>query len=128
MNKLIRFVGVGCVGAVCDYGTRTLLLHLGVIGVLARAGSYIVGSVVAYYLNSYVTFDGDRSAAEKRRAAVVYLFCFGAAVLVDFLCRRQLDSLPHYRFWAWFVSQAVATVLNFLLQNFWVFRAGRLSY
>ena len=59
---------------------------------------------------------------------MVYLVCLDAAVLVGFLLRRQLDSLPHYRFWAWFVSQAVATVLNFLLQNFWVFRAGRLSY
>lgn len=58
---------------------------------------------------------------------MVYLVCFDAAVLVDFLLRRQLDSFPHYRFRAWFVSQAVATVLNFLLQNFRVFRAGRLS-
>lgn len=121
-KKMVRFVAVGCVGAACDYGTRSLLLHLGVIGVLARAGSYIVGSVVAYYLNSYFTFGGDRSAREKQRATVVYVVCFLAAVLVDFLFRRQVDHLPHFHFWAWFVSQAVATVLIFLLQNFWVFR------
>lgn len=68
-----------------------------------------------------------RPSREKRRTAVVCLVCLDAAVLVGFLLRRQLDSFPHYRFWAWFVSQAVATVLNFLLHNFWVFRAGRLS-
>ncbi|MBF4552544.1 GtrA family protein [Corynebacterium sp. DSM 45110] len=122
MKKLARFVAVGCVGAICDYATRELLLHLGVIGWVARACSYIVGSIVAYYLNSHFTFGGDRSSQEKLRAAAVYLFCFLAAVLTDFLFRRHLSDIPHYLFWAWFVSQGVATTLNFLLQNFWVFQ------
>ena len=106
-----------------DFGTRTLLLNLGVIGFVARACSYIVGSTVAYYLNSFFTFQGDRSGAEKARAAVVYTICFLTAVVVDALMRNWGTDLPHILFWSWFVSQAVATVLNFVLQNTWVFRA-----
>lgn len=33
-----------------------------------------------------------------------------------------MPSMPGILFWSWFVSQGVATTLNFLLQNFWVFR------
>ena len=121
-RKLVIFTLVGVVGACFDFGTRTLLLNLGVIGFVARACSYIVGSTVAYYLNSFFTFQGDRSRAEKARAAVVYTVCFIAAVLVDALMRLSATELPHILFWSWFVSQAVATVLNFVLQNTWVFR------
>lgn len=122
-RKIGAFTLVGVVGACFDFGTRTLLLNLGVIGFAARACSYIVGSTVAYYLNSFFTFQGDRSGAEKARAAVVYTICFLTAVVVDALMRNWGTDLPHILFWSWFVSQAGATVLNFVLQNTWVFRA-----
>ncbi len=57
-KKIGAFTLVGVVGACFDFGTRTLLLNLGVIGFVARACSYIVGSTVAYYLNSFFTFQG----------------------------------------------------------------------
>ncbi|KAB1504368.1 GtrA family protein [Corynebacterium sp. 320] len=121
MKKILTFTLVGIVGAFFDYGTRTLLLHVGVLGFLARGCSYIVGSTVAYYLNSYFTFNGNRSRTEKARAAAVYCLCFTAAVLVDLAIRKQFPEVPHVLLWSWVFSQAVATVLNFLLQNFWVF-------
>ncbi|WP_367620302.1 GtrA family protein [Corynebacterium sp.] len=121
-RKILRFGTVGVVGAVVDFSTKALLYALGVPEPLARAGSYIVGSTVAYYLNSHVTFNGERTRAEKTRAAVSYLLCFSAAVLVDHLVGIIVPTLPNVFFWSWFVSQGVATVLNFLLQNFWVFR------
>lgn len=121
-RKILRFGMVGVIGAVVDLSTRTLLLHLGAPGVFARGGSYIVGSTVAYYLNSYLTFSGERSPAEKARAATSYVICFAAAVLVDWFIGHVFPTMPGVLFWSWFVSQGVATTLNFLLQNFWVFR------
>lgn len=111
-------------GALFDYGTRTLLLHLGIPGFTARGCSYIVGSVVAYYLNSFYTFDGNRSASEKYRATVVYLFCFVVAVVFDFTVRKLFPNASHILFISWFISQAAATLCNFTLQNFWVFRSS----
>lgn len=126
LRKITRFTLVGVVGAVADFGTRTLLLALGVPATVSRGGSYIVGSTVAYYLNSAVTFGGDRSRAEKLRAAASYVLCFCTAVLVDKLSRALLPELfPELAYVveiSWVVSQAAATALNFLLQNFWVFR------
>ncbi|PRQ11895.1 hypothetical protein C1Y63_04350 [Corynebacterium sp. 13CS0277] len=119
-TQLIRFVIVGLISACVDYGSRTLLLHV-VTPMAARAGSYILGSTCAYILNSFFTFSGERSKAEMLRAAASYVFCFIAAVGVDAIVRTVYDG--NYRmFLAWFFSQAVATVLNFLLQRNWVFQ------
>ncbi|AZA08294.1 GtrA family protein [Corynebacterium pseudopelargi] len=123
--KASTFFIIGIVGAFSDYGTRALLLDLGVLAALARAGSYIVGSTVAYYLNSFFTFAGDRSLVEKARAASVYCCCFGLAVAVDALLRHGFPETQHILFWSWFFSQACATIVNFLLQNYWVFAHRR---
>lgn len=125
LKKLLRFTLVGIVGAVIDYSVRTLLLALGMPGVVARAGSYIVGSTAAYYLNSWVTFDGQRDTKEKTRAAVSYLLCFLTAVGVDWVVRAGFGDSKQVLLASWVVSQACATALNFLLQAFWVFRSGR---
>ena len=76
LKKGINFTLVGVVGAIFDYGTRFILLQFGVPAFIARGSSYIVGSIVAYYLNSFFTFKGDRSAAEKTRATISYIVCF----------------------------------------------------
>lgn len=123
--KGLKFTGIGVFGALIDFGTRQLMLYLGVWPFAARGISYIVGSTFAYYANSFLTFGGDRSAAEKARAAITYVVCFCTAVLVDFGWRHGFARMPHVLFWSWFFSQAAATVLNFGLQNLWVFRAHR---
>lgn len=122
LRKISTFILVGVMGAFSDYGTREILLSFGALGFVARGCSYIVGSTVAYYLNSYFTFEGNRSRSEKLRAMLAYCVCFVSAVLVDLLLRERFSELPHILFISWFASQAVATVLNFTLQNFWVFK------
>ena len=124
LKKGINFTLVGVVGAIFDYGTRFILLHFGVPAFIARGSSYIVGSTVAYYLNSFFTFKGDRSAAEKTRATISYIVCFCTAVLVDLIVRHTMADVPHVLTISWVISQAAATILNFSIQNLWVFRAA----
>ena len=116
---------MGIFGAVTDYAVRYVLLDFGAWPVAARAASYAVGSIVAYYLNSFVTFNGRRSVEEKARAASVYAACFAVAVSVDFIVRNLFPSVNHVLFWAWFVSQGCATVVNFSMQKYWVFAHSR---
>lgn len=122
LRKVACFAAVGAISAVVDYGSRFLLLEVGILAFTARGISYILGSTVAYYLNSFFTFQGNRSRAEKGRALVTYALCFAAAVTVDFLVRFFFPDLPYVMTIAWFVSQAATTALNFLAQNLWVFR------
>ncbi|WPF66052.1 MULTISPECIES: GtrA family protein [unclassified Corynebacterium] len=120
--NLWRFLLVGVFSALCDYGSRAALLWLGVGFAPSRAGSFIVGSTVAYLLNSMVTFSGKRNPAEVLRAGVAYGASFGTAVAVDALCRAFLYSGSWAITAAWVTSQACATTLNYLLQSRWVFR------
>lgn len=122
-RRVFSFTLVGVLAAGVDFGTLWLLLQLGLIPPLSRAGSYVAGSTFAYYLNSYVTFSGNRSPAEKTRAAVSYLVCWSLAVGVNSLFRWWFDSMDNLVFWAWFVSQGCATCVNYLLQRLWVFRS-----
>lgn len=50
-------------------GTMHFLETSGANALISRAISYILGSLFAYYTNSFVTFSGNRSAAEKLRAS-----------------------------------------------------------
>lgn len=122
LRKLTSFVLVGTVGAVVDFSIRSLLLYLSFPATLARGGSYISGSTVAYYLNSYFTFNGVRSRTEKLKAASSYVVCFLSAVITDYIIRANFGEDRDILFLSWFFSQAVATSLNYILQNFWVFR------
>lgn len=126
-KKLISFILVGVIGAICDYGLRYILLDSGISPFAARGLSYIFGSVVAYYLNSFFTFHGTRSAQEKTRALLTYTACFSAAVLCDLLVRNLFPSLPYVMTISWIVSQGVATFLNFSIQNLWVFSSTKNS-
>lgn len=124
LQKILKFGIVGIIGAFCDYGSRSLLLLIGINPTVSRASSYIVGSAVAYTINSYYTFDGERSHAEKIRAATSYIVCFACAVIVDHYVRLEAPNHEHVLILSWVLSQGVATLLNFLLQNFWVFKAS----
>nr|WP_255712222.1 GtrA family protein [Corynebacterium sp. ACRPQ] len=55
----------------------------GANALIGRAISYILGSLFAYYANSFVTFSGNRSTTEKLRALIVYTACLIMAVLVN---------------------------------------------
>lgn len=72
----------------------------------ARAISYILGSLFAYYANSFVTFSGNRSTTEKLRAFIVYTACLIMAVLVNKLARIPLADFEHTVFLSWVISQA----------------------
>lgn len=122
IKSILSFTLVGVLAAGVDFGSLWLLLQLGLIPPISRAGSYVAGSTFAYYLNSYVTFSGNRSSAEKGRAIVSYLICWSLAVGVNSLFRWGFGSMDDLVFWAWFVSQGCATCVNYLLQSFWVFR------
>ncbi|WP_083878289.1 GtrA family protein [Corynebacterium ciconiae] len=82
--------------------------------------SYVAGGSFAYALNSKFTFSGHKSLAEIRKAAISYFLCFSVAVLVD-LISRGVCTGSYFLLVSWVVSQGAATVINFLLQNVWVF-------
>lgn len=120
-KRILLFCVVGTAGAAADFGTRSVLLALGLNPAVSRGISFVVGSSLAYSLNSRFTFAGNRSAREKGRAVLVYLICFLIAIVADGLARRLLGTGDFTLTAAWVISQAAATSVNFLLQKYYVF-------
>lgn len=118
-GQAVRFVLVGAVGAMIDYGSSKLLVALGVPDGALRALSFALGSTVAYLLNRRWTFASSRSLGEAARAAAVYSSTF---VLVIAVFVTMKDFLPEQHTISWAVSQGIGTSCNFLLQRRFVFR------
>lgn len=117
------FILFGCFAAVVDYGSYRLLVALDLSPSLARASSYAVGSATAFMLNRKWAFKGDGSRSELLRGAGTYLFVFLVIVGSNWLFLAGFEGWQNALFLAWFLSQALGTSLNFLIQKLFVFRA-----
>lgn len=128
--QLARFVVVGVFCALLDYGTYQGLRALGMSVApwadIARAISFVVGTTTAYFLNKRFTFEAAGGGAKQVSGFVLlYGTTFAVAVAVN---RLMLLLLPHAG-WAptvaWVVSQGTATMINFVMLRFVIFRQPR---
>ena len=72
--QLARFIAVGAVSALVDFGVYQLLLHLGLWVHAAKAISFILGTTTAYLLNRRFTFTssaGGRTTITSVRSAAL---------------------------------------------------------
>ncbi|HWV40278.1 GtrA family protein [Pseudorhodoplanes sp.] len=72
-----RFLGVGGLGLITDLGSFTLVLNLGIPGLIARIVSLALATLVTWRLNRALTF--DRSGRRQHREAVRYAAVTAAA-------------------------------------------------
>ncbi|GAB3914301.1 GtrA family protein [Kibdelosporangium lantanae] len=125
MAQLIRFVLVGGLSAVVDYGTYQLFYNIGIWADVAKGMSFILGTTTAYLLNRRWTFNnatGGRASAAKFVA--LYTVTFFVNVGVNALMLRLLGDFPGHLSVAWVIAQAVATAINFVMLRTVVFRAS----
>jgi len=115
------YVGAGGIATGCHYVTTITAVELfGVAPVAASAGGFVVGAIVKYCLNYFVSFRSDErhGAAVPRFAAMLaILFLLNISI---FALLNQLAGL-HY-----VVAQVATTILliapGYVLSRLWVFR------
>ncbi|MBB3662504.1 putative flippase GtrA [Prauserella sediminis] len=126
--QIARFVLIGGFCALVDSGLYWLLLQAGTWVHLAKALSFIAGTTTAYFLNRRFTF----TAAQKGGAgqiggfAALYTTTFFVNVGTNALMLAMLSDDFRWRVAAaWVIAQGTATVINFVMLKWVVFRESR---
>jgi putative flippase GtrA len=122
-GQLGRFVAVGLVSAVVDFGVYHLLLLAGTWAPVAKSVSFILGTTTAYLLNRRFTFTASRGG-KGRFAGFVALYgtTFALNVGVNSLALALLPAMPFRTSLAWVLAQGAATTVNFVMLRTVVFR------
>ena len=124
-GQAVRFVLVGAVTALADYGGYRLLLALDVPISPAKAVGFVVGTTLSYLLNRAWTFAATGRGHAVGRFVVLYAATLIVNVAVNAAAVGALDGVAGRITVAWVISQAVASLLNFLGMRHFVFPAAR---
>lgn len=118
-----RFILVGALCALVDFGSYSTLLAFGTWAHAAKAVSFTLGTTTAYFLNRRFTFGvSDGGIRQVSQFTLLYSASFVVNVLINALA---LQLLPPFRLeyvMAWLVAQGVATAVNFAVLRAVVFR------
>jgi putative flippase GtrA len=123
VRQASRFVVVGVLAALLDYGSYRLLLLADVPIDPAKAVGFVLGTTLSYLLNRSWTFGAAGRAHVVGRFVALYATTLAINVGVNAVLVRLLDGVTGRITIAWLVAQGVASALNFLGMRYLVFPA-----
>ena len=117
-REMSRFLVAGFCAVGTDMGSYFLLLKV-LTHDYSKGISFLLGTIVAYFINKYWTFEKKtKSYSEVGKFAILYSSTLGANVLVN----RIVLNLFQSTLLAFLLATGVSTVLNFSGQKSWVFK------
>ena len=130
-----KFAITGAIAAVIDVSITWLFqIGLDLFGdVTSRTLGFAAGTLVAYVLNRRWTFNAN--ASKRRFAAVIATYAMTYAINI-LLYRWAFPLFDHNLEWpsswalavAFVIAQGTATIINFLVQRWVIFRSTRKSF
>ena len=123
LGQLSRFIAVGVLSAVVDFGIYHVLVSLGLWVHAAKAISFICGTTTAYLLNRRFTFGSAGGRARLAGFVLLYGTTFALNVGMNALMLAVLPAATPLRLSvAWVIAQGTATAVNFVMLRSVVFR------
>lgn len=117
-NEIFKFLLAGFSAVFTDLISYYILINF-LSHDISKGISFVLGSVVAYLLNKYWTFQkSGKSFKEIINFIILYLSSLSLNIFVN---KFVLDN-TNMVFLAFLVATSFSTILNFLGQKFWVFR------
>ena len=125
-TQLFRFTVTGGFSAIVDFGSLLIMPHLiGLPDALAKAISFVLGTTTAYAINRRWTFKAAPSTRRLVAVWVSYLLTFALQVGLYALTRPWLMDhvdYPTAQLIAFVIAQGAATICNFAIQRWVIFR------
>lgn len=124
-TQLVRFIVVGGLSAVVDFGLLTAMMALGMSHTPAKALSFVAGTTTAYLMNRRWTFQAGGSPKTFTAVLALYGTTFVVqvglfALLFGWLQRTWGTTAAQVV--GFVIAQAVATTVNFIVQRAVIFR------
>lgn len=123
VSQLGRFIAIGALAALVDFGIYHGLLALGTYVHLAKAISFICGTTTAYLLNRRYTFASAGGRGRLAGFMLLYGTTFALNIGMNALMLVALPAMPLRVSVAWVIAQGTATAINFLMLRTVVFRS-----
>lgn len=126
-SQLVKFVLVGGFSAVVDFGSTALFTFaFGLSDGVAKALGFVLGTLTAYFINRRWTFQAEPSGRRFAITMVTYGLTFAVQWGLYKVSIPWLEGFDLNAFWvraiSFVIAQGTATVLNFLIQKFLIFK------
>lgn len=131
-KEISRFILSGILAVLTDTFVYYILSHFIDLS-LAKGISFLTGTITAYLMNKYYTFEQKRkSIKEVIKFLLLYLVSLAANVGVNKVCLLILPSAFSYisflnnfqavKLFSFLCATGTSTIINFSGQKFWVFK------
>ena len=116
--ELSRFILSGILAVTVDLLTYQMLVNY-LNYDLAKALSFICGTIVAFIANKYFTF---KKYKKRNKEVWQFALLYIATLTINVAINRLVLDISQIIFLGFLVATACSATLNFLGQKFWVFK------
>jgi len=119
-RQLGKFIVSGLVAVAVDFGSYFFLNNY-ISHNVSKGISFLTGSIVAYLLNKFWTFDTKEfSGLQLFRFFFLYLI----TLVINIMVNKGVLNFYNSVLLGFLCATGASTILNFLGQKFWVFKTN----